>query len=170
MSFNDNCLHSFRRKLRLSNGMDGETLTWIFLIGGVILMILETILPGGVAFFLGLSGLLVGILRFFEIITDPGMSVLAWFTTSIGLILLMRPLMMKYWGGESSFKLADEDFEAMDQVVDVVEPVNAENNSGRIRFQGISWQARTTEGSLPAGSKARIKYRDNVTWIVEPVE
>lgn len=150
--------------------MDSETLTWIFLIGGMVLMVLETLLPGGVSFFLGFSGLLVGILRFFNIITDPGISVLVWFATSIGLILLMRPLVMKYWGGESSFKLADEDFEAMDQIVDVVEPVTAEDNSGRIRFQGISWQARTIEGSLPAGSKAKIKYRDNVTWIIEPLD
>ncbi len=150
--------------------MDGEILTWIFLIGGVILMILEALLPGGISFLLGLSGLLIGILRFFDIITDPGMSVLAWFVTSLGLILLMRPLLRRYGGGDSFFKLADEDFEAMDQIVDVIEPISAEDNSGRIRFQGISWQARTIEGSLPRGSKARIKYRDNVTWIVEPLD
>lgn len=150
--------------------MDGETLTWIFLIGGLALMILEALLPGGVSFFLGISGLLVGILRFFNIIVDPGISVLTWLAASIGFIVLMRPLLMKYWGGESSFKIADEDFEAMEQIVEVVEPVNAENNSGRIRFQGISWQARTIEGNLPVGSKAKIKYRDNVTWVVEPLE
>lgn len=98
------------------------------------------------------------------------MSVLAWFVTSLGLILLMRPLLRRYGGGDSFFKLADEDFEAMDQIVDVIEPISAEDNSGRIRFQGISWQARTIEGSLPRGSKARIKYRDNVTWIVEPLD
>lgn len=39
-----------------------------------------------------------------------------------------------------------------------------------IRFQGISWQARTLEGDVPKGSTVRIKYRDNTTWIVEPVD
>ena len=150
--------------------MDSETLTLIFLIGGVVLMILETLIPGGVAFFLGFSGLLVGALRYFGILIEPGSSIITWLGTSIGLILLFRPLLMKYWGGESFFKLADEDLEAMDQIVEVVEPVNSEDNTGRVRYQGISWQARTMEGTLKPGSKAKIKYRDNVTWVIEPVD
>lgn len=150
--------------------MDSELLTWIFLGGGLALMILETLVPGGVSFFLGLSGILVGVLRFFGILVEPSTAVAAWLGLSIGLILVFRPLLMKYWGGESSVKLADEDFEAMDQIVDVVEPVNDQDNSGRIRFQGISWQARTLQGELKPGQKAKIKYRDNVTWIVEPLD
>lgn len=150
--------------------MDGESLTWIFFIGGAALMILETLIPGGVSFFLGFSGVLVGALRYFGILMEPGTSILTWLATSIGLILLFRPLLKKYWGGESFFKLADEDFEAMDQIVEVVEPVNDQDNSGRIKFQGISWQARTVEGEIKSGRKAKIKYRDNVTWVVEPLD
>jgi membrane protein implicated in regulation of membrane protease activity len=150
--------------------MDAETLTTIFFVGGLVLMIIETLIPGGVSFFLGISGLFVGALRWFGILEDPATSVITWLFTSVALILVMRPLLMKYWGGESSYKLANEDVEAMDQVVDVIEPINADNNSGRIRFQGISWQAKTLEGEIPAGSKAKIRYRDNVTWIVEPAD
>lgn len=150
--------------------MDSETLTIIFFIGGIVLMIAEAFLPGGVSFFLGLSGLVVGLLRWLGIMEDPATSLITWLLSSIGLLLLIRPIFMKYWGGESSFKLADEDVEAMDQIVDVIEPVNAKDHSGRIRFQGISWQAQTLEGEIPAGSKAKIRYRDNVTWIVEPVD
>lgn len=150
--------------------MDAETLTTIFFIGGVILIIIEAVIPGGVSFFLGLSSLLVGLLRWFGILEDPANSIMTWLFTSIGLLLLIRPIFMKYWGGESSYKLANEDVEAMDQIVDVIEPVNADDNSGRIRFQGISWQAQTLEGTISQGSKAKIRYRDNVTWIVEPVD
>lgn len=150
--------------------MDGDTLTTIFFVGGIILMIIETFVPGGVSFFLGFGGLLVGALRWFGILDDPATSVITWLFTSVALILVMRPLLMKYWGGESTYKLADEDVEAMDQVVEVIEPVNAEDHTGRVRFQGISWQAKTLEGEIPAGSKAKIRYRDNVTWIVEPVD
>ena len=142
----------------------------IFFIGGIILMIIETLIPGGVSFFLGFSGLFVGALRWLGVLEDPMTSVIVWLFTSVALILAMRPLLMKYWGGESSYKLANEDVEAMDKVVDVIEPVHADDNSGRIRFQGISWQAKTLEGKIPAGSKAKIRYRDNVTWIVEPVD
>jgi membrane protein implicated in regulation of membrane protease activity len=150
--------------------MDAEMLTTIFFVGGIVLMIIETLIPGGVSFFLGVSGLLVGALRWFGILEDPATSIITWLFTSVALILAMRPLLMKYWGGESSYKLANEDVEAMDEIVDVVDEVNPHDNSGRIRFQGISWQARTLEGKISAGSKAKIRYRDNVTWIVEPLD
>lgn len=150
--------------------MDTELLTWLFLGGGLFLMLLETFIPGGVSFFLGLSGLVVGILRYFGLVLSPGLSVAIWLIASVALVMAFRPLLKKYWGGESTFKLADEDFEAMDQIVEVTEPVNSFDNTGRIRFQGISWQARSDQGKLEAGSKAKIKYRDNLTWVVEAID
>lgn len=150
--------------------MDGESLTWIFIIGGIVLMILETFLPGGVAFFLGISGLGVGLLRYLGLLSDPFVATFAWLFSSVALTIAIRPFIGKYFKGDTFYKFADEDYEAIDQIVDVVETVNETDNNGRIRFQGISWQARTNEGEIPAGSKARISYRDNTTWIVEPLD
>jgi len=150
--------------------MDSELLTWIFLIGGIILMVLETVLPSGTAFVLGLGGVIVSLLRFIGILENPMTATMAWLFISIGLIFMIRPFIKKYFGGETSYKFADEDYEAMDQVVDVLEPINDQDNSGRIRFQGISWQARTIDGTVPVGTQVKIKYRDNTTWIVEPID
>ena len=150
--------------------MDSETLTWLFIVGGIILMILETVLPSGVALFLGFSGLTVGIIRWFGLLSDPLSAIFVWLTLSVALTILIRPFIKKYLKGERSFKFADEDYEAIDQVVDVVETVNDSDNSGRIRFQGISWQARTIDGTLEPGTKARISYRENTTWIVEKAD
>jgi membrane protein implicated in regulation of membrane protease activity len=147
--------------------MEGDLLTWIFMIGGVLLIFLEAIVPGGVAFLLGLSGLGVGAIRYFGFLDDPLTAVVVWLLSSTVMTIAIRPFINKYFKGESSTKFADEDYEAMDQVVEVIEPVTDLNNSGRIRFQGISWQARSVEGEIPAGSQVRIKYRDNTTWIVE---
>jgi membrane protein implicated in regulation of membrane protease activity len=149
--------------------MDHEILTWIFLIGGVLLMILEAVLPGGIAFLLGITGIGVGVLRYFGFLEDPLTATFIWLFTSTVLTIAIRPFINKYFKGESSYKLADEDYEAMDQIVEVIEPINDLDNEGRIRFQGISWQARSMEGEIPAGVQVRIKYRDNTTWIVEPV-
>ncbi len=132
-------------------------------------MLLELVLPGGVAFFLGLSALGVGITRFFGLISDPGTSLAVWLLASVGLTIAIRPFIKKYFKGDTFFKLADEDYEAMDQVVDVVEPLTDSDSSGRIKMNGISWQARSIEGPVPAGKKVRIKYRENTTWIVEPI-
>ena len=148
--------------------MDPTTLTWTFFLGGLLLMALEVLVPGGVSFFLGLGGLVVAALRTSGIVEGPFTALFWWLIISTGLVVAIRPLLMKYYGGSRSTKLADEDFEAMDKEVEVVEPVNDTDDSGRIRFRGATWQARTLEGTLPVGTKARIKYRDNLTWIVEP--
>lgn len=150
--------------------MDGEILTWVFLIGGIVLMLLEALVPGGVTFLLGLSGLAVGILRYLGFLEDPFTATFTWLLSSMALTVLIRPFIKRFFPGETFFKLADEDYEAMDQVVEVVEPINDLTNSGRIRYHGISWQARSVEGKIPAGIKVRIKYRENTTWIVEPVD
>ena len=149
--------------------MDAELLTWAFLLGGVLLMILETVLPGGVAFFLGIGGLLTGGLRLLGLVSDPVTAVLVWMFVSTGLTVALRPLAVRYLGGDFSLAMTDEDAEAMGQTVAVVEPVSEERR-GRIRFRGATWDARTTEGRLPKGAEARILYRDNLTWIVEPVD
>lgn len=147
--------------------MDADILTWIFLGGGLLLMILELALPGGVAFFLGLSGIIVGILRFFDVITSTGGSVAAWMILSVGLTIAIRPFIKKYFKPESSFKYADEDYEAMDQLAEVIEDVTDYDSSGKIRFDGTSWRAKSLEGTIKAGQKVRIRFRENITWIVE---
>jgi membrane protein implicated in regulation of membrane protease activity len=83
------------------------------------------------------------------------------------LTIAIRPFIKKYLKPESSFKYADEDYEAMDQIVDVIEDIDEDSNSGRIRLDGISWRAKSLEGNIKAGEKARIQYRENTTWIVE---
>lgn len=149
--------------------MDGETITWIFLIGGIILMALELVLPTGMAVILGFSGLVIGLIRLLGILNDPITATLAWVILSTLLSVISLPLLKKYFGGETTFKVANEDYEAMDQIVDVVEAIDDETNEGRIRYQGISWQARSLDGDIPAGGQVRIVYRDNTTWVVEPI-
>lgn len=149
--------------------MDAELLTWIFLGGGILLMLLEFILPSGLALFLGFSGLSVGILRFLGILTGTGSSIAVWLILSVVLTILIRPFIKKYFKAESFFKYADEDYEAMDEIVEVTETVNDEDNSGKIRLNGTTWRARSLEGEIKPGKKVRIRYRENTTWIVEPI-
>lgn len=149
--------------------MDGETLTWLFLIGGLLLMLAELVLPGGVAFFLGVSGLSVGVLRLLGLLSDPVAATAAWLLISIGLTIAIRPLIKKYFKSETTYKIPDEDYEAMDQVAIVTEELSDSNNNGRIRFGGASWQARSVEGTVKPGKEVVIRYRENTTWVVEPI-
>lgn len=133
-------------------------------------MLLEMALPGGVAFFLGISGVAVGILRFLGLLADPVSAIAAWLLTSIGLTIAIRPFIRKYFKSETFTKIADEDYEAMDQTAVVVEELNEEDNSGRIRFDGASWNARSMKGRIQAGRQVAIRYRENTTWVVEAID
>lgn len=149
--------------------LDPTVLTWVFVGGGLALMLLETLVPGGIAFFLGIGGLVVGGLRAVGLLLDPLTAVVTWIFLSSGLTIALRPLVLRFVQGETSLGLTDEDAEAMGQTVEVVEDVSSEA-PGRIRFRGATWDARTLEGTLPKGSEAQLLYRDNLTWVVEPVD
>jgi len=148
--------------------MEADLLTWIFIGGGILLMILEFVLPGGLALFLGFSGLSVGILRLLGIITGTGASVAAWLILSVALTIIIRPFIKKYLRPESFTKFADEDYEAMDQVAEVVETLRDDDSTGKIRFDGTIWRARSLEGEVKPGKRVRIRFRENTTWVVEP--
>lgn len=149
--------------------LDPTLLTWAFIGGGLALMLLETLVPGGISFFLGIGGLVVGGLRAVGFLYDPLTALITWIFLSSGLTIALRPLVLRFVQGETSLGLTDEDAEAMGQVVEVVEKVGPEE-PGRIRFRGATWDARTLEGTLPEGAEAQLLYRDNLTWVVEPTD
>ena len=149
--------------------LDPTLLTWAFVVGGLLLMLLETLVPGGVAGFLGLGGLVIAGLRAMGLLVDPLTALVTWVFLSAGLTIALRPLAMRFVQGDFSLALTDEDAEAMGETVTVVEEVGDED-PGRIRFRGATWDARAVDGTLPEGAQATILYRDNLTWVVEPAD
>jgi membrane protein implicated in regulation of membrane protease activity len=149
--------------------LDPTLLTWAFVVGGLLLMAVETVLPGGVAGFLGLGGLVIAGLRALGLLVDPWTAIITWAFLSVALTVALRPLAMRFIQGDISLSLTDEDAEAMGQTVPVLSEVD-EHEPGRIRFRGAEWDARTVEGTLPEGAEAKLLYRDNLTWIVEAAD
>lgn len=149
--------------------LDPILLTWTFVIGGLLLMVVETVVPGGVAGFLGLGGLVIGGLRAVGLLVDPWTALITWVFLSVGLTLALRPLAMRFIQGDISLSLTDEDAEARGETVAVLERVG-EEEPGRIRYRGASWEALTIKGTLPKGAEATLLYRDNLTWIVEAAD
>jgi len=149
--------------------LDPTLLTWTFVVGGLLLMVLETVVPGGVAGFLGLGGLVIAGLRAVGLLMDPWTALITWVFLSVGLTIALRPLAMRFVQGEISLGLTDEDAEAMGQTVTVVQAMD-EEETGRIRYRGAEWDARTVEGRLPKGAEAKLLYRDNLTWVVEAAD
>jgi membrane protein implicated in regulation of membrane protease activity len=85
----------------------------------------------------------------------------------------LRGTLKRFFPPETSTKQGDEDVAAFGQLVEVTEDVvevGQEPVTGRVRFQGTSWPAVAANGTIQKGQRARLVYRENLAWVVEPVD
>ena len=150
--------------------MDAETITFLWLGAGIIMMASEMVLPGMVIGFLGLASVVVAGARFLGLVESLGASLGLWASVSVGLVLGLRNVAQKYFPSEEETVNIDEDTSMYGKEVDVVSDCDDKSDYGRIRYQGTSWPAKSIEGPIPAGSRAKLVYRDNVAWIIEAIE
>lgn len=146
--------------------MSGFVGFWLGL--GVALLVLELVLPGFVVLFLGLGALLVAALVALGLVSEPLTAGTAWFLISLFLILTLRRFAQRYFPAESSHRDVSEDKDFEDKVVEVVDAVGPDHDRGRVRLQGTTWAARGLDAAIPAGSHARLLYRENLVWVVAP--
>ncbi|MEO0334750.1 MAG: NfeD family protein [Pseudomonadota bacterium] len=139
---------------------------WLIL--GVVLILSEIILPGGIAFFIGFGALFVGGLYFIGWITDPLTGFTIWFILSITFLFTLKGLVDKFLPHTETKSNTDEDLDAFGVEVEVLAPVSHEKE-GRIRYQGTSWPAksRSSEITFQEGDKAVIIFRENMTWLID---
>ena len=137
---------------------------WI--VGGIVLALLEIIVPGLVLVFLGVGALAVAGLIWLGFVGGWIPALTTWFVVSLALLLGVRGLFQRMMRGDEAWRSTDEDNDAYGQVVEVAETINR-GEQGRIRFRGTTWPATCYEHTLEAGSRATLVYRENVVWIVE---
>lgn len=142
---------------------------WYWIIAGIILVVLELVVPGAVLVFLGAAAVIVGLLLMTGLITGLIQAFTAWFIVSLVLLFTLRGLMLRFMPGDESWQSTDEDADAFGMIVDVAETIE-KMEQGRIDFRGSTWPATCYEQTLEEGAKARIVTRDNLIWVVEPVD
>ena len=150
--------------------MTTQQISLVFIIGGGVLMVLELFLPGLISIFLGASSILIGLLFWAGIICNIPTAILFWFVLSLILILAFRNLALKIFPSESKYQLVEDDVDAIGAVVEVLQTIDEKSNDGRISYNGTSWPATSNKGVIEKGEKARLVYRDNISWVVEPCE
>lgn len=138
----------------------------MWLIFGGALILLEFLLPGLVVVFFGLAAVLVGLAAGFGLVDGLGASIALWAAGSAALVFGARQGAKRLGPGEREHGSTDEELQAFGEVVEVVEAVGPDR-TGRIRFRGSTWPARTIEESLAPNARARIVTRENLVWIVE---
>ena len=146
----------------------GVRMLKIWIVAGIVLAVLELFVPGMVLVFLGSGALLVALLIWLGMVQTWVASLTTWFIASLALLLVLRSFFQKFVTGDEERQSTDEDADAYGQVVDVVEEIRPDSE-GRIRYRGTTWQAACYDKTLVAGSKAQIVFRENLIWIVEPV-
>ncbi|HEX7027864.1 MAG TPA: NfeD family protein [Gammaproteobacteria bacterium] len=151
--------------------MAGSDLFLIWFIGGVVLMVLEFVLPGGIVFFLGLGATLVALLLHLGLIDGWVQAFTTWFIGSLALLFGLRGVVQKIIPAQVERGGTDEDLDAYNKVATVAERIPADG-VGRISFRGSTWAARNYHGDrdLEPGTDVRIIFRDNLEWMVEAVE
>lgn len=139
---------------------------WLIL--GLVLILAEIILPGGIAFFIGLGATFVAGLYFLGLIADPLTGFTVWFLLSITFLFTLKGLVDKFLPNTETRGNTDEDLDAFGTEVEVLSPVSFASE-GRVRYQGTSWPAksRREETRFTEGDKAVLIFRDNMTWLID---
>ncbi len=143
----------------------------LWLVGGIVLMLLELLVPGGIVFFLGFSATLVGLLFLLGVMHSPFSAFIAWFIGSLVLLIGFRGIMQRFAPATLDKSSTDEDLDAYNHIVEVAETIPPQGE-GRIHFRGTTWRARNYDGDQPLaqGSQARLIFRENLVWIVEAID
>ena len=164
LSNRQHCLQS----LQSTDPMD--TVSWIWIVTGSVAVLGELLIPGGVIAFLGVAAMLVGLGHYLGLLEGWVVQFTAWFVLSLVLLIGLRGVFMRLMPGSISIGSTDEDAAMLGMEVEVVETVHPDNADGRIRHQGTTWAATSMEGTIPAGARARIAYRENTRWVIEPID
>jgi membrane protein implicated in regulation of membrane protease activity len=137
---------------------------WLWLIGGVLLLIAELIAPGFFLIFIGAAGIATGLLALVLglplVLQLAAFAVLAILAARVG----GRQFYASRYDYSSDPLLNDRTARMLGKVVVVVEPVDA--NGGRVRVGDSEWSARG--GPAAAGERVRIVDIDGNCLKVEP--
>ena len=151
--------------------MTASDLFLAWFIGGVVLMLAEFIVPGGIVFFLGLGATLVALLIHLGLIDGLVPAFTAWFIGSLALLFGLRGVVQKIVPAQVEKTNTDEDIDAYNHTAQVCEAIHS-NGEGRIAFRGSTWVAKNVHAdhALEVGTEVRIVFRDNLVWMVEATE
>jgi membrane protein implicated in regulation of membrane protease activity len=136
---------------------------WVWVVGGLVLLVAEVTTPGGFfAVFFGAGAILVGAVR---LLGWSGPAWAEWLLFSVlsvvSLLLFRRPLMRRF--NLVPGKLVDR----MEGEAAVVQEEVPAGGVGKAEMRGTSWSARTQGGvALRPGQRCRVERVEGLTlWL-----
>jgi len=138
---------------------------WLWLAGGLALVVAELITPSGFfIIFFGIGALAVGILSRLELVTSLPMQGLLFTVLSVASLLVFRGRF------QSAFQPPPPpSIDSFVGVLAVVQESLQPGLVGRVEVRGASWSARnTSDVTLAPGQRARVSGIDGLLLTVVP--
>lgn len=138
-------------------------LVWFII--GLVLFLLELVLPGFVIFFFGVGA---WITAFLCLVANPGINlqVIIFAVTSVLSLLLLRKMIQNrfFFSKEELSKEVEDEFSGKEAVA--LSDLGPGKN-GKVEFKGTTWNAES-ESVITEGQRVIIKEKENFKLIVEP--
>ena len=141
----------------------------VWLCVGIILMLSEIIIPGGIVILLGASCVVVSAAVGLGVVEGFVQTMTLWFITSMVMLLSFRHITQQLVGGDSHVDNTDEEVDLYNQLAIVKEDIGPGQQTGRIHCLGSDWTALGDGSEIKIGTKVRIICRENIGFVVEPV-
>ena len=138
-------------------------LVWFIL--GLILLLMELVLPGFVIFFFGVGAWITALVCLFS---NPGINlqvVIFAITSLIALLAFRKMIQNKFIYNKNDISGEIEDEFTGKEAVAVAD--FGADGSGKVEFKGTSWNAES-KSEIVAGQKVIILEKDNFKLIVKP--
>jgi len=137
----------------------------IWFIIGLVLLLLELVMPGFVIFFFGIGAWITALVCLFA---NPGINiqVVIFAVTSVAALLVFRKMIQnKFIYSKNDKSEAVEDEFTGKEAIAVADFDN--DKKGKVEFKGTSWKAKS-ESDIKAGQTVVIVEKDSFKLIVEP--
>lgn len=135
----------------------------IWFIVGVVLLLLELIIPGLFILFFGLGAIVTSICVF---LFDPSLTMqflIFSITSVLSLVFLRKVLMQKMYKKNR----VDPDEEFIGNMATCIGAIE-KDGEGKVEYKGTNWTATSTSAVQP-GQKVKIINKEGLRLIVEPV-
>lgn len=137
-------------------------------IGGIVLMMIEFIIPHFIMFFFGIGAVVTAVLSWAGIINSFEIQIAVFIGVSLVTLILLRRLLQNYFTGRKSSTSLDGSIR--DDIIGkraiVIEEINAEKLTGKIEIHGTQWRA-SSEDMIANGESVEIVGRKDLTLLVK---
>jgi membrane protein implicated in regulation of membrane protease activity len=148
--------------------LKNSALFWF--LAGIILMLLEMILPGFVIFFFGVGAIITAILTWTKVIQTTDTQFIVFIVSSLATLLILRRNVKRYFAGgvTQSKDKGNISKEIIGERVIVTEDINPEKLSGKVELHGTMWNA-SADSMISKGETVEIIGSKDLTLHVKKV-